>query len=198
MEYSKQSQVEKIRKIHRNPEQLRRILKIPTPTTLEKSQQLRYGKCSIPQCISYGTPDHPLDLHHIIPRSQSIAHRDEFTNHLYICGDFFPKNHHKAIHGEATPGLEDLQKLGFFGSWEANADPAPTRSLDETGPILLQFSQVDSIARSLISTSVEYLLDYAKKRGIISSDITLSDNNVIFLKNYSDSNGISGVASYRK
>jgi len=192
MEYSKQSQVEKTRKIHRSPEQLRYILKKSTPKTLEQSQELRYGKCSIPQCISYGTEDHPLDLHHIIPRSQSTASRDDFRNHIYLCGDFFPRNHHKAMHGEATPGLEDLQKLGFFGSWEATADPVPTRSLDETGPILLQFSQTDSIARSLLSTNVEYLLDYAIKRGIILPDITLSTTNVIFLSNFTESSGIYG------
>ena len=189
MEYSKHFQVEQTRKVHRNPEQLRRILKNLTPKTLEQSQQLRYGKCSIPQCISYGTPDHPLDLHHIIPRSQSSAHRDEFTNHLYICGDFFPRNHHKAIHGEATPGLEDLQKLGFFGSWEADGEPPPLRTLDETGPVLLQFTQTDSIARSLLSTNVEYLLDYAIKRGIILPDITLSTTNVIFLSNCKERSG---------
>lgn len=189
MEYSKQSQVEKTQQIHRNPEQLRRILKNPTPKTLEQSQQSRYGKCSIPQCISYGTSDHPLDLHHIIPRSQSIAHRDDFLNHLYVCGDFFPKNHHKAMHAEATPGLDDLRKLGFFGLWEADAESPPLRTLDETGPALLQFTQTDSIARSLLSTNVEYLLDYAKKRGIIPPDITLSNNNVIFLSNFKESSG---------
>lgn len=181
MEYLKATQLHTNRNVHRDPGKLAIILKKPLATSIEDSQEQRYKKCSIPKCIARGTIDRPLDLHHVIPRSQSVAFQNDFRNHLYVCGDLFPKNHHKALHGEATPGLEDLQKLGFFGPWKADEEPSPSRTLDETGPALLQFTQTDAIARSLLSTNVEYLLDYAIKRGIISPDITLSNNNVIFL-----------------
>lgn len=89
--YSKQSQLARNFGVSRDPHELRALLRLQMPKTLEESRTERFKKCAVPSCFFHGTVEHPLDLHHVVPRSQSKSLIDEFTNHLYLCGDFFKR-----------------------------------------------------------------------------------------------------------
>ena len=128
--FSKINQLSKTYKPHRDPYQLRKILGIEIPSSESKSKAQRFGKCSHPRCSNVGTIDRPLDLHHIIPRSQSRADINNYINHLYLCGDRFVANHRKSLHGEATPGLVDWRAIGFFANETAEEPCSGTVEVD--------------------------------------------------------------------
>lgn len=179
--YSKQAQIARTHRIHRNPDALRAILRLAAPQTREESEARRYGKCSVPSCGAVGTSDQPLDLHHIIPRSQSRARIDDFTNHVYLCGDFFPKNHHKGLHGEATPGRVDWQRLGVAAAPDCQEPLANVASVDEVVFALVKLISRDRIANVLLSKNIDDLINYAKKIRVLDPDnkIPVIDPNLI-------------------
>lgn len=176
--FSKATQLFKVFGVHRNPESLRKLLNIRMPSTLQESQAERFGKCAHPQCFSYGTIDHPLDLHHVIPRSQSKSRIDDFTNHLYLCGDFFPNNHHKAIHGLATPGKKHWEDIGIFGKNFSETIPCEEIMATEAQfSALLAFAAKDSMARILLRSNLSAAISYAINRGVVESFSVLSEDN---------------------
>jgi hypothetical protein len=166
--YSKYNQLYKQYKIHRDPLRLRQLLNITLPTSQEESESRRYKKCEHPKCGNVGTIDRPLDLHHIVPRSQSSSLIKDFCNHLYLCGDRFKENHHKALHGESTIGLSDWKKLGLFDDWRADADCSTTPEVDGLAERLVEFAQSDQICRTLLQTNPTLALDYIKRRNFFS------------------------------
>jgi len=172
-QYSKAEQISRQFRVHRDPERLRKLLKIAVSSTREESEQDRYRKCAHPHCVAIGSHDRPLDLHHIVPRSQSVGLIDEYTNHIYLCGDFFQKNHHKALHGEETPGKKDWISLGIFGDWNAEHSCAEPTTVDNAGQRLVELAMTDSIASVLLRSNVEFALDYAKKKGVFSPSVVL-------------------------
>ena len=176
--FSKATQLFKVFGVHRNPESLRKLLNVRMPSTVQESQAERFGKCALPRCFSYGTVDHPLDLHHVVPRSQSKSRIDDFTNHLYLCGDFFPNNHHKAIHGLATPGKKHWEELGIFGKDFSEAIPCEEIMATEAQfSALLAFAAKDSMARILLRSNVSAAISYAITRGVVESFSVLSEDN---------------------
>lgn len=114
MSYEKHRQLRVERPLYRDHERFWQVLSVKKPKTREESEAQRYGKCACPGCAAVGTRAKPLDLHHIVPRSHSKELIDEFTNHVYLCGDFFEKNHHKALHHERTSGWKDWKQLNVF------------------------------------------------------------------------------------
>lgn len=176
--FSKNDQLHKSYKIHRDPERLRQLLGVLVPTSKEHSEARRYGKCEHPKCGNVGTIDRPLDLHHIVPRSQAKYLINEYVNHLYLCGDLFRENHHKALHGESTIGLKDWKTLGFFGDWDAETpceDPPP---LDDAVGRLLELARADQICRSLLAKDPVLAFDYAKRKSIFPPNGVLSSEDI--------------------
>ena len=170
--YSKELQIDRNFRTFRNPEKLRKLLRLKMPETIEQSLAERYGRCAHPSCVAYGTMDHPLDMHHVVPKSQSGALQDDFTNHLYLCGDFFHKNHHKALHGEATPGRADWIALGVFD--EHLHDPLSEDEIgckQPVGQILKALMEKDHMARVLYKTDPKLLVEYAQKKHVVSGNI---------------------------
>jgi len=166
--YSKQSQLARTFGVSRTSENLRAFLRLTMPKTIEQSKSERFGKCAMPTCFAYGSENHPLDLHHVLPRSQSKERIDDFTNHLYLCGDFFPKNHHKGIHGERTPGWADWKQLGIFDdSIPEDAEP-PRAATDEDIRRLLQYASQDVIVAGLLRSRPAAAIEYLLARGNIS------------------------------
>lgn len=163
--YSKQEQANRNFRTYRDPEKLRELLRLKMPDTLEASQSERYGRCAHPKCAAYGTIDHPLDLHHVIPRSQSVARQHDFQNHLYLCGDFFFKNHHKALHGEDTPGREDWKSLGIFDDIQ-DEEPCSAEKIP-VGMILKILMDRDHMARVLYRKDPALLVDYARRKNLV-------------------------------
>ena len=176
--FSKTTQLFKVFGIHRDPESLRKLLNIRSPASLQESQAERFGKCAHPRCFSYGTIDHPLDLHHVVPRSQSKSRIDDFTNHLYLCGDFFPNNHHKALHGLATPGKKDWEELGISKkNFPESAPCEETVATEEQFSTFLAFATKDSMARILLRSNLPAAISYAISRGVVESFSVLSEDN---------------------
>lgn len=182
--FSKDNQISRTRRIHREPDQLRALLGISIPTSKTESESRRYGKCSHPKCGNVGTIDRPLDLHHIVPRSQSRAMINEYSNHLYLCGDFFMQNHHKALHGEATPGLVDWRQLGIFGEWAAEAACPPSQRVDGLADRLVDLASSDSICRVLIRQDVYLALDYAIRKGVIQKSSVLFPEDIKYISDF--------------
>lgn len=176
--YSKQSQLARNFGVSRDPHELRALLRLQMPKTLEESRAERFKKCAVPSCFAHGTVEHPLDLHHVVPRSQSKSRIDDFTNHLYLCGDFFPNNHHKAIHGLATPGKKHWEELGIFGKDFSEAIPCEEIMATEAQfSALLAFAAKDSMARILLRSNVSAAISYAITRGVVESFSVLSEDN---------------------
>lgn len=176
--FSKATQLFKVFGVHRNPESLRKLLNARMPSTVQESQAERFGKCAIPRCFSYGTADHPLDLHHVVPRSQSKSRIDDFTNHLYLCGDFFPNNHHKGLHGLATPGKKHWEDIGIFGKVFSETIPCEEIMATEAQfSALLAFAAKDSMARILLRSNLSAAISYAINRGVVESFSVLSEDN---------------------
>ena len=152
----------------RTPESLRAFLRLSMPANLEQSKSERFGKCAMPTCVSYGSTDHPLDLHHVVPRSQSKERSDDFTNHLYLCGDFFPKNHHQGLHGERTPGWIDWKQLGVFDHSMPEETVVANIATDEDIRRLLQCAVQDVIVAGLLRSRPVAAIEYLLARGTIS------------------------------
>ena len=114
--YPKVRQLAVDRALHRHPERLRAYLQLAIPATRAASRAERFGKCAFPNCRVVGTREHPLELHHVEPRSQSPGRRDDFRNHLYLCGDFHDRDHHGGLHGEQVPGRHDWERIGVRGA----------------------------------------------------------------------------------
>lgn len=186
--FSKTEQILHNRTIHRDPERLRKLLGIVIPTSPSESMAQRYGKCSHPKCGNVGTIDRPLDLHHIVPRSQAKYLINEYSNHLYLCGDFFKENHHKALHGEMTPGMLDWRAIGFFGDWSAEADCSPAPRVDGAGARLLEFSRTDRIALALIKRDIVLAFDYAIKKDVFPKRSTIYPEDVQYITDYIKNN----------
>lgn len=170
--FSKQQQLYKHLPVYRNHEEIWQFLGLSVPTSKEESQAMRYGKCACPSCPHYGTIDRPLDLHHIVPRSHSKALINQYANHLYLCGDFFSKNHHKALHGEMTPGRQDWVAIGIFSV-------LPSDRM-EAGPMaqpLIDLAIRDRIARTLLSQDPALFIDYARKQGIIEDGMDITEED---------------------
>lgn len=182
--YDKHRQLFHSRRIHRNPEQLRKLLGIAIPESSIESESYRYKKCAHPKCGSIGTIDRPLDLHHIIPRSQSKLLINNFINHIYLCGDLFPMNHHKSLHGESTPGLKDWENIGFFGEWSADHSCEPDSGVDGAAEKLLQLADQDQICLALIVRDPVLGYDYAIRKGVFPVSSTISVKDIEYLKNY--------------
>lgn len=182
--FQKETQLFKNQKIHRNPEKLRQLLRKHIPSSKEESEAERYGKCANPKCVNIGTIDRPLDLHHIIPRSQSKSLINNYTNHLYLCGDRFVENHHKALHGEATPGLTDWKTLGIFGDWHAEDACQPHERVDGAAARLLELSTIDRICKALITQNPHFAYDYAIKKGIFPKQSGLYPEDIDYITEY--------------
>jgi hypothetical protein len=170
MTYDKHDQLNKERRLYRDHTKIWDFLKLSVPASREESEARRFGKCACPSCPSIGTEDRPLDLHHIVPRSHSKQLIKDFTNHLYLCGDFFPANHHKALHGEMTPGRRDWLILGIFG------DVPATIQAPVVGP-LTELARQDQIARTLLGQDPMLLLQYAQEKGIIEHGVEMSSDD---------------------
>lgn len=182
--YTKHNQIARSHRIHRNPERLRALLHLKPSQSSEESQMLRFGLCSVPNCHALGTESHPLDLHHIIPRSQSIERIHDHNNHLYLCGDFFPNNHHKALHGEATKGKNDWIALGIFGDWAAEEPCEDPANSGPVWPSLLHLAQMDRIAAVLLKSNIDYALDYAIKKNVLLPGSTVSSEDILYIQKY--------------
>ena len=184
--FSKADQLFKVFGVHRDPENLRKLLNIRMPFTLQESQAERFGKCAHPQCFSYGTIDHPLDLHHVLPRSQSKSRIDDFTNHLYLCGDFFPNNHHKGLHGIATPGKKDWDDIGAYKDCFYEPETCVEAALAKQASIepLLEFAKKDSMARNLLRTDLSSAIAYASTFGVIESGVVFPDHDMELLSQW--------------
>lgn len=182
--YEKYVQLNKNFAQHRDPDLLRALLRLPTPKSLHESQAQRYQKCGHPACSAYGTVDRPLDLHHIVPRSQSKVLVHEFTNHIYLCGDFFPKNHHKSLHGQQTPGRMDWLKIGVFEVPEGleHCDDSPA-SLDDIVRALLELGVRDHIARVLLKNNLASAIDYARKLHVLPLTTKITEQEIVQLQN---------------
>lgn len=186
--YPKIDQIARRHRIHRNPERLRALLRLQAPRSQEESAAQRYGKCAHPLCGAVGTSERPLDLHHIIPRSQSRTMVDEVTNHLYLCGDFFGANHHKALHGESTPGKADWLAIGIFGDWVAEAPCVEPPRVDDTGARLVQLSGTDRIASALLKRDIFTAYDYAIKKGLFPKNSILYPEDIKYITEYLKNN----------
>jgi len=176
--FSKQQQLSKAFEIHRDPERLRGLLKLCMPRSLEESRKERFGKCAHPRCFAYGTEDHPLDLHHVLPRSQSRSRIDDYKNHLYLCGDFFPKNHHKGLHGQATLGRRDWEDLGVFAVQETAVERPPEEIVAAKAADLndlLYLLRRDAMAMNLYRSNPNLTLDYGIKNGYLPLDYSLGE-----------------------
>lgn len=171
-EFTKKQQLYKHLPTYRNHEEIWQFLGLSIPTSKEESQAMRYKKCACPPCPNYGTIDRPLDLHHIVPRSHSKALINEYANHLYLCGDFFPNNHHKALHGEMTPGRRDWMAIGIF-----SALPSDRMLAVPMAQTLIDLAIRDRIARTLLSQEPAFLLDYARKQGLVEDGIQMTDDD---------------------
>lgn len=185
-QYSKNTQISRKFHLRRDPVKLRDFLRLKMPISREDSEAERYGKCAVPNCGAYGTLDRPLDLHHVIPRSQSRARVDDFTNHLYLCGDWFPLNHHKAIHGETTQGKEDWLRLGLFNDFVDEHEPCGVEpELANPNDIrkLSEFAQEDLLARNLLLSDKILFIDYAISKSILSSVIMVTAEQLNSLRN---------------
>lgn len=174
MAYLKSDQTGRQRKIYRNHEEIWEFLHLRKPTSQEESEAMRYGKCACPLCPARGTVDRPLDLHHIVPRSQSKELANNFLNHLYVCGDFFPGNHHKALHGEMTQGRKDWLALGVFSAFPPDMIPRVSEA-----EALIDLAVRDTIARALLLTqeNITSFLDYARKQGVMEDGVMLTDED---------------------
>lgn len=176
--FTKQQQLLKAFRIHRDPERLRDLLKLRMPKSIEESKRERFAKCAFPKCSAYGTVDHPLDLHHVLPRSQSKNKIDDFTNHLYLCGDFFPRNHHKGLHGEATLGRRDWEELGIFAVHESAVERPPEMAIAAPAADsddLLHLLRRDSMAMNLYRSNPNLTLDYGIKNGYLPLGYSLGE-----------------------
>lgn len=180
--YSKQSQLARNFGVSRDPHELRALLRLQMPKTLEESRAERFKKCAVPSCFAHGTVEHPLDLHHVIPRSQSKLLIDEFTNHLYLCGDFFEKNHHKALHGNSTPGRKDWEKLGVVSVTvlESFCEPEETISMAtlEEAYALIKLTDNDQVARNLLKKNILLATQYAVEKGVLHSVVAFSGDTL--------------------
>lgn len=178
----KQQQVERMFRVYRDPERLRDVLRLRTPASREESEKGRYGRCPVLGCSAHGTESSPLDLHHIIPRSHSVARKDDYTNHLYLCGDFFPKNHHKALHGEATLGYRDWKHLGVFDALLPSEEPSqnqqlPPATTDQVEAVL-QLVRTDPLASALFLSNPSLVVEYGSKNGYLPFLFTLGKNDL--------------------
>ena len=180
--YSKQSQLARSFGVSRDPHELRALLCLQMPKTLEESRAERFKKCAVPTCFAHGTVENPLDLHHVVPRSQSKSLIDEFTNHLYLCGDFFQKNHHKALHGNATPGRKDWEKLGVIPNvmLEKSCESEKTISLAtlEEACALIKLTDNDQVARNLLKKNILLATQYAVEKGVLHSVVAFSGDTL--------------------
>lgn len=184
--YSKESQIARTFRRHRDPVALRALLSLRMPTSEAESAAERYGRCAVPGCPSYGTLDRPLDLHHIIPRSQLRQRINDFTNHLYLCGDWFPFNHHKALHGEGTPGRKDWLKIGVFNDLEydkIDCDTAPVMATSEQIEQLRVLASTDVLGANILLHNYDVFFEYAIKKGVISFGITVTLEQFHSIKN---------------
>ena len=174
-EFGKSIQIARTYPLYRDHERLWAHLGLKCPESIEESQNLRYGKCANPRCVIRGTRDRPLDLHHIVPRSQSVLLRDDIRNHLYVCGDFSGPNHHKALHGEATPGRKDWLALSVFEMH------APEKKLVDNALLverLLSLASRDHIAGVLLKRDPLLLLGYASSKGVVDMNSVLSGSEL--------------------
>lgn len=180
--YSKQSQLARSFEVSRDPHELRALLRLQMPKTLEESRAERFKKCAVPTCFAHGTVENPLELHHVVPRSQSKSLIDEFTNHLYLCGDFFQKNHHKALHGNATPGRKDWEKLGVIPNvmLEKSCESEKTISLAtlEEACALIKLTDNDQFARNLLKKNILLATQYAVEKGVLHSVVAFSGDTL--------------------
>lgn len=174
-EFGKSIQIARTYPLYRDHERLWAHLGLKCPESIEESQNLRYGKCANPRCVIRGTRDRPLDLHHIVPRSQSVLLRDDIRNHLYVCGDFSGPNHHKALHGEATPGRKDWLALSVFEMHAPEKKPVDNALLVER---LLSLASRDHIAGVLLKRDPLLLLGYASSKGVVDSNSVLSGSEL--------------------
>lgn len=184
--YSKESQIARTFRRHRDPVALRALFSLRMPTSEAESAAERYGRCAVPGCPSYGTLDRPLDLHHVVPRSQSRALIDDFTNHLYLCGDWFPRNHHKAIHGENTPGKEDWIRLGIFNDLFDGINPCdvePKMATLEDIKKFEVFAKENLIAANILFSDPDVFFEYSAQVSNTSPGITVTAEQLQSLKN---------------
>lgn len=185
-DYSKITQLYRTFSVKRNPKKLRDFLRLKIPSSLEESMAERYGKCAALGCPAYGTIDRPLDLHHVVPRSQSRALIDDFTNHLYLCGDWFPRNHHKAIHGENTPGKEDWIRLGIFNDLFDDINPCDVEPKVATLEDIKKFevfAKENLIAANILFSDPDVFFEYSARVNNTSPGITVTAEQLQSLKN---------------
>lgn len=109
---------------------------------------------------------------------------DEFINHLYLCGDFFSANHHKALHGELTPGKADWLAIGIFGDWVAEDPCAEPPRVDDAGVRLVQLSSTDRIASALLKRDIFTAYDYAIKKGLFPKNSILYPEDIKYITEY--------------
>ena len=170
--YSKESQIARTFRRHRDPVALRAHLSLRMPTSEAESAAERYGRCAVPGCPSYGTLDRPLDLHHIIPRSQLRQRINDFTNHLYLCGDWFPFNHHKA-----------LRQMCIRDSDKIDCDNAPVMATSEQIEQLRVLASTDVLGANILLHNYDVFFEYAIKKGVISFGITVTLEQFHSIKN---------------
>ena len=175
IEFGKNIQIARTYPLYRDHERLWEHLRLKCPESIEESQNLRYGKCANPRCALRGTKDHPLDLHHIVPRSHYVLLRDDIRNQLYVCGDFFGPNHHKALHGEETPGRKDWLALNVFDLYAHEKKIVDNSFLVER---LVSLAGRDHIARVLLQRDPLQLLGYASSKGVVQAGSVLSESDL--------------------